>query len=88
MPEGEGAVRVPPHTDLRLRFRPWRSGRPPASPSPVVSPAPAGMVYVPLQSPPQRGQDDVQKERLPEPRAVREPLLDFASMVSSFIGFA
>ncbi len=37
---------------------------------------------------PQRGQDDVQKERLPEPKAVREPLLDFASMVSSFIGFA
>ena len=45
----------PPRTDLRLRFRPWRSGRPPASPSPVVSPAPAGMVYVPLQSPPRGG---------------------------------
>ena len=87
MPEGEGAVRVPPHTDLRLRFRPWRSGRPPASPSPVVSPAPAGMVYVPLQSPP-RGGDGVQKERLPEPNTVREPLLEFASMVSSSSGFA
>ena len=37
---------------------------------------------------PPEGGDGVQKERLPEPNTVREPLLEFASMMSSSSGFA